>query len=151
MTAAEKAAEVLAAHVYEEFLGGLNEVWTTCTCGERIDATFGGGKTSAEVFKASWGAHVAQALADAGLLIAAFPDGTAGTLTGDLLTDMAAYARRLKDRAEAAERALATLREAVDRVRGLAEAQATSCQAQHRADHARNWLDVLALIERGTR
>lgn len=115
MSAVDKAAEVLAAHVYEEFLGGLNEVWTTCTCGERIDATFGGGKTSAEVFKASWGAHVAQALADAGLLIAAFPDGTAGTLTGDLLTDMAAYARRLKDRAEAAERALATLREDVAR------------------------------------
>lgn len=94
MSAVEKAAEVLAAHADD----GCGD----CICSEYVlDDTLA--------------AHVAQALAGAGLLIAAFPDGTAGTLTGDLLTDMAAYARRLKDRAEAAERALATLREDVAR------------------------------------
>jgi len=60
------AAEVSAAHVYEpEFLGGLAEIWTTCTCGAKIDATFGEGRSSAEVFKANWAAHVAAVLADA--------------------------------------------------------------------------------------
>lgn len=47
------------------------------------------------------------------------------------------HARRL----EAAQTALAD-------VASLAQVQAISCRAQHRADHERNWLDVLAIIER---
>lgn len=43
--------------------------------------------------------HIARWLADN----APEPDGHAGTLTGDLAVDMAAYAGRLKERAEAAE------------------------------------------------
>ena len=53
-----------------------------------------------------------------------------------------------RDRAEAAEATLAKVREAVEQVEALAKVQAMSCQAQHRADHARNWLDVLAILER---
>ncbi len=96
MNAVEKAAEVLAAHGPALLIGR-----SECICGAIIhdDSQYRG--------------HVALCLADAGLLIAAFPDGHAGTLTGDLLTDMAGYAGRLRDRAEAAERALATLREDV--------------------------------------
>ena len=40
------------------------------------------------------------------------------------------------------------LREALARVEALAKIQATSLQAAHRADMERNWLDVLAIIER---
>ena len=57
-------------------------------------------------------AAIVARLADAGLLIAAYPDGHAGSLTGDLLTDMAAYAGRMRDQRD---RALATL----NRVREL--------------------------------
>jgi len=39
------------------------------------------------------------------------------------------------------------LRAKVARVETLAKVQAISCQAQHRADHARNWLDVLAILD----
>ena len=40
------------------------------------------------------------------------------------------------------------LREALGQVEALAKLQATSLQAAHRADMERNWLDVLAIIER---
>lgn len=63
MSAGERVAEVLGQHIYGEFLGGLSEVWTTCSCGEVIDATFGGGRSTVEVFRANWGAHLAAALA----------------------------------------------------------------------------------------
>ena len=43
---------------------------------------------------------------------------------------------------------LAEVEAGLGRIQALAEIQAISCQAQHRADHARNWLDVLAIIER---
>lgn len=33
-------------------------------------------------------------------------------------------------------------------IEGLAKVQALACQRAHRADHARNWLEVLAIIER---
>ena len=41
-----------------------------------------------------------------------------------------------------------TLREALAQIESLAEMQAIACQAAHRVDHARNWLDVLIIIER---
>jgi hypothetical protein len=60
----ERVERVLAEHVYDdEFLGGLGEVWTSCTCGAKIDATFGDGRSSVEVFRANWATHVAAALA----------------------------------------------------------------------------------------
>ena len=58
---------VLSKHVYGEFRGGLSEAWTTCTCGAKIDATFGGGRTTHEVFVANWAAHIAAALAEVGI------------------------------------------------------------------------------------
>lgn len=55
----------------------------------------------------------------------------------------------LNGQAVAAE--LADLRERVARVVELAKLQAIACQAAHRADHARNWLDVLALLDGSAR
>lgn len=54
---------------------------------------------------------------------------------------MSTVMRDAEKRAETAEAALA-------RVEALAKIQATSLRAAHRADMARNWLDVLAIIER---
>lgn len=45
------------------------------------------------------------------------------------------------------EREAERLAGVVAKVRELARVQAIACQAQHRADHARNWLDVLALLD----
>ena len=56
---------------------------------------------------------------------------------GELETELAKY-KRGTERAEAA----------LARIEELAKVQATSCRAMHRADHERNWLDVLAIIER---
>lgn len=67
----QQVARVLAEHLHGTFLGSLMEVWTTCTCGERIDATFGDGRSTAEVFKANWSNHLAHALAAANLLTSA--------------------------------------------------------------------------------
>ena len=44
---------------------------------------------------------------------------------------------------------LMALRERVEAVVNLAKVQAIACHAAHRADHARNWLDVLALLDDG--
>ena len=43
---------------------------------------------------------------------------------------------------------LVEARAVIEQIESLAKIQAISCQAAHRADHARNWLDVLAIIER---
>jgi hypothetical protein len=40
---------------------------------------------------------------------------------------------------------------ALTHIEELAKVQAVACQRAHRADHARNWLDVLAIIERAPR
>lgn len=50
-------------------------------------------------------------------------------------------AHRLKQRGE-------RLAAALEDIGTLAEVQAIACRAQYRADHERNWLDVLAIIER---
>lgn len=59
----------------------------------------------------------------------------------DVIAAAGLLAAREPGRSEAESDALAEVRE-------LAVVQARSCQAQHRADHARNWLDVLAIIDR---
>jgi hypothetical protein len=56
------------------------------------------------------------------------------------IAELEAALQRSRDAHQGAEERLRA-------VAALAKVQARSCQAQFRADHARNWLDVLAIIE----
>lgn len=67
-------AQIISEHVYGEFYGSLNECWTTCRCGAKIDATFGEGRGVAETFEANWGAHVAEAVRAEGQFLRVVPD-----------------------------------------------------------------------------
>lgn len=89
-----------------------------------------------------------RALADAGLLrteAAPVDDETARLHA--YIEDQHERLRRCAEQMEDAEAERDELRRQVEAVASLARIQAISCRAQHRADHERNWLDVLAILD----